>query len=85
MGTSLLTQVIKAMVVAMVSMLSPLTVRQILDKAFDGVEAKVIASPNKWDDAIAIPVLKAIRVALNVPDNDEAGGIEIPTPAETVL
>ena len=85
MGTSLLITVIKAMVAAMVSMLSPLTVRQIIDKAFDAVENLVIASPNKWDDAIVIPVLKALRVALTVPDNDEAGGIEIPTPAETVL
>ncbi len=74
MGTSLLIQVIKSLVAAMVAQLDSLTVKQIIDKAFDAVEEKVAATPNKWDDAIVIPVLKALRSALNVPDNDEAVG-----------
>lgn len=68
--TNLLLQLIRSLVAAMAAMLTPQQVRSILDKAFDAVEDKVKDSSTQWDDVIVLPIINALRSALNVPDND---------------
>jgi len=68
--SKLLMAILVALVAAMKEILSPENVKNTIDKAFDYVEDKVIASETKWDDALVLPTLKALREALNVPDND---------------
>lgn len=70
MGSELLLAVVKSLVATILSVLSPEQAKALIDKAFDMVEEKVAASPNKWDDAVALPMLQALRTILNVPDND---------------
>lgn len=41
-----------------------------LDKLFDFIEDTVKDSRTKWDDAAVLPIVKQMRKALNVPDND---------------
>lgn len=69
--SELLLQVVKALVKAMTELFSADQVRGVIDKAFDHVEDKVADSSTHWDDVIVLPILKALRGALNVPDNDE--------------
>ena len=40
------------------------------DKLFDMIEEMVVASENDIDDCTVLPVIKALRVGLNIPDND---------------
>lgn len=68
--SNLLLQLVKAFVAAMVAMLSPTQVKIVIDKAFDAVEEKVKDSKTHWDDVIMLPMLKALRSALDIPDND---------------
>jgi len=68
--SNLLLQVLKSLGAAMAAMLSPTQVKAILDKAFDAVEEKVKDTSTQWDDAIVLPMLKALRSALDIPDND---------------
>lgn len=68
--SNLLLQLVKAIVAAMVKMLTPAKVKSILDKAFDAVEKKVKDSKTHWDDVTVLPMLKALRKALDIPDND---------------
>lgn len=72
MGSQILMQIVKSLVAAMVAVLSPAKVREVLDKAFDAVEQKVQSTETQWDDVTVLPMLGALRAALNVPDNDEA-------------
>jgi len=68
--SNLLLQLVKALVAAMAAMLSPEKVRAVLDKAFDAVEEKVKDSSTSWDDVVVLPMLSALRSALDIPDND---------------
>jgi len=68
--SKLLLEVLKGLIVAMSALLSPENVRNVIDKAFDYVEKKVLASDPTWDEDILLPVLAALRKALGVPDND---------------
>lgn len=65
--SNLLLQIVKALVAAMVAMLSPTAVKGIVDKAFDEVEEKVVDSSTQWDDVVVLPMLKAFRTALGIP------------------
>jgi len=40
------------------------------DKLFDFVEDAVADSTTTFDDATVLPIIKALRVGLNIPDND---------------
>lgn len=62
--------IVKSLVAAMAAKLTPEHVRSILDKAFDAIEEKVKDSATPWDDAIVLPIVKALRTSLDVPDND---------------
>ena len=77
--SKLLWELVLALIAAMAALLSPENVRKVIDKAFDYVENKITASSATWDDRALLPVLHALRVALNVPDNDEP---VMPEPAE---
>jgi len=76
--SNLLLQLVRSLVAAMATMLSPAQVKDLLDKAFDKVEDKVKDSSTHWDDVIVLPMLKALRKALDIPDNDPAD----PSPVE---
>lgn len=68
--SELFLQIIKMLVASLKAMLTPDQVKKVLDKAFDAVEEKVADSETQWDDVIVLPLLKALRDALDVPDND---------------
>ena len=51
--------------------LSPDLLRACADKLLDVIEDAVADSPNKIDDAAALPICKMIREAFHIPDNDE--------------
>lgn len=68
--SNLLLQLVKALVAAMVALLTSAQVRTILDRAFDAVEDKVKDSSTHWDDVVVLPMIAALRKALDVPDND---------------
>jgi hypothetical protein len=69
--SELLLQLVKSLVAAMSAMLTAEQVKKIIDNAFDAIEEKVADSSTQWDDVIVLPMIKALRAALNVPDNDE--------------
>ena len=69
--SELLLQLVKALVGAMTAMLDGEQVKKLIDKAFDKVEDMVADSSTHWDDMIVLPLLKALRKALDVPDNDQ--------------
>jgi hypothetical protein len=66
--SNLLLQLVKALVKAMVELMTPDKVKEVIDKAFDSVEAKVKDSKTNWDDVIVLPMLKALRKALDIPE-----------------
>lgn len=68
--SNLFIQLIKSLVAAVTEMLNPEQVKAVIDKAFDYVEDRVADSSTQWDDVIVLPILRALRNALNVPDND---------------
>ena len=68
--SNLLLQLVKSLVAAMAAMLTPVQVKSVLDKAFDAIEEKVKDSSTSWDDVIVLPMLTALRTALDIPDND---------------
>ena len=68
--SNLLMQLIKALGAAMGQMLTPEVVKSILDKAFDTIEEMVKDSKTQWDDVLVLPMMKALRKVLDVPDND---------------
>ena len=55
----------------LLSMLSKEQGKEILDGLFDSIEEKIVASPNKWDDTVILPLINKAREVLSVPDNDE--------------
>lgn len=68
--SNLLLQLVRSLVAAMAAMLSPEQVKSVLDRAFDVVEDKVRDTSTSWDDVVVLPMLKALRSALDIPDND---------------
>ena len=69
--SKVLLQLVNALVTAMAALLTKEQVKAILDKAFDAVENKIESTKTKWDDRAFLPLIKALRIALDVPDNDE--------------
>jgi hypothetical protein len=51
-------------------LLSPENIMAYGDKLFDFIEDAVEASNTTIDDQTVLPVIKALRSALNIPDND---------------
>jgi len=46
-------------------------VRRIVDSALDAVEDAVSKSETKVDDAVVVPLVKTIRLALSIPNEDD--------------
>lgn len=69
--SNLLLSLVRALVAAMVRAMTPEKVKEVLDNAFDAVEEKVRDTATQWDDRIVLPMLTALRAALDIPDNDE--------------
>ena len=65
-----MTSIVASLLTALLKMLKPETVRYAVDKLLDIIEDAVAKSPNKYDDAVVLPLCVTIRQALNVPDND---------------
>jgi len=51
-------------------LLSPENIATYGDKLFDMIEDAVTSSENNIDDLAVLPVIKALRSGLNIPDND---------------
>ena len=64
--SSVLLQLLKAVVAAMVATMTPETVKGVIDKAFDIVEEKVKDTSTHWDDAVILPMLAGLRKALDI-------------------
>ncbi len=67
--SNVLLQLLKAVVAAMVAVMTPEAVKEVLDRAFDAVEKKVADTSTQWDDKLVLPILVALRKALDVPDD----------------
>ena len=52
------------------SLLSPENIKAYGDKLFDFIEDAVTSSDTTIDDATVLPVIRALRAAFNIPDND---------------
>ena len=53
------------------SILTPENIKLYGDKFFDLIEDFVKDSETTIDDVTILPIIKAIRLGLNIPDNDE--------------
>ena len=51
-------------------LLSPANIIKYGDKLFDFIEDAVASSETTIDDATVLPLIKALRNALSIPDND---------------
>ncbi len=60
------------MVIGMIEeMITSENIKKYGDKLFDLIEDFVVDSETKIDDATVLPLIKAARVALGIPDNDK--------------
>lgn len=54
----------------LVAILNPDTLKGFLDTVFDHIENFVLGTNSTIDDALVLPVMKTLRIALDIPDND---------------
>ena len=64
------TQVINLLMPTLMALLPDDIMKVVLDKLLDSIEDAIAKSPTKVDDALVLPILSALRVKLQVPDND---------------
>lgn len=64
------TQIINLLMPTLLALLPDDIMKIGLDKLLDSVEDAIAKSPTKVDDALVLPILSALRVKLQVPDND---------------
>lgn len=62
---------ISNLVSVLLTMLTPTALKNIVDGVLDMIEDAVAASESEIDDAIIGPLIKTIRAAFDIPDNDE--------------
>lgn len=58
------------LVAQLMGLLNPTLLKELVDRILDFFEDKIEASETTIDDQIALPLIKMIREAFNVPDND---------------
>jgi len=63
-------QLLLALIGFFIKLLSPENLEKFADWVLDFIEDKVAASPTKWDDAVILPMCKAVRDAFNIKDVD---------------
>ena len=78
----MLIELVKMLVQSIAQSLTPEKTREIIDKAFDAIEDKVAESETTLDDALVLPVINALRLALSIPDNDVDAEPETPEVTE---
>ena len=61
---------VKQIVVMILSLLKKEDAKALLDKLFDAIEDWVEKTPNTIDDSIVLPLIAKARDILDVPDND---------------
>jgi len=64
------TQVINLLMPTLLALIPDDIMKIGLDKLIDSIEDAIAKSPTKVDDALVLPILSALRVKLQVPDND---------------
>jgi hypothetical protein len=69
---SWLLKAVQAIIGLVTSYLTKEQLKEFVDMAFDFVEDAVQKSENPYDDAIVLPVIKKLRDAFDIPDNDDA-------------
>lgn len=66
----MLTTAIGSMLTALIKNLPQDLVKEALDKLLDFIERKIQASENKIDDAIALPLITALRAQLGITEEE---------------
>lgn len=61
---------IQSLMTALMTQLNPELIRRFVDAGLDAIEDTVAASENTIDDQLVLPLIKQVRVALDLPDND---------------
>ena len=64
------TQIINLLMPTLLALIPDDIMKIALDKLIDSIEDAIAKSPTKVDDALVLPILSALRVKLQVPDND---------------
>lgn len=62
---------IQSLMTALMTQLNPEMIRRFIDAGLDAIEDTVENTENTIDDQLALPLIKQVRTALNLPDNDE--------------
>lgn len=70
MGNFILELALPILMNVVKELLSPENIQKYGDKLFDFIEDAVKASETTLDDRTVLPIVTAIRVGLNIPDND---------------
>ena len=61
-------KLIGSLIGMLLQLLTPELLKEFTDNALDFIEAKVLGSKSKIDDAIILPLCATIREAFNIPD-----------------
>ena len=64
------TQIINLLMPTLLALIPDDIMRIALDKLIDSIEDAIAQSETRIDDALVLPILSALRVKLQVPDND---------------
>ena len=64
------TQIINLLMPTLLALIPDDIMKIGLDKLLDSIEDAIAQSPTRVDDALVLPILSALRVKLQVPDND---------------
>lgn len=58
------------------NLLTPENIRTYGDRLFDLIEDAVASSKTTIDDVTVLPVIKALRAGLGIPDNDDSNPLD---------
>lgn len=64
------TQIINLLMPTLLALIPDDIMKIALDKLIDSIEDAIAQSETRVDDALVLPILSALRVKLQVPDND---------------
>ena len=64
------TQIINLLMPTLLALIPDDIMKIALDKLIDSIEDAIVQSETRIDDALVLPILSALRVKLQVPDND---------------
>lgn len=64
------TQIINLLMPTLLALIPDDIMKIALDKLIDSIEDAIAQSETRIDDALVLPILSALRVKLQVPDND---------------